>query len=73
MKDVQGASTVENTSLKSAKAILSKVVDECADIQDHTFSHDEKLPSNVSNRRIIQKIQSREGLLLSITLREREK
>ena len=37
---VQGASTVENTSLKSAETILSKVLDECADNQDHIFSHD---------------------------------
>ena len=29
-----------------------------------------KLPSNVRNRRIVHKIQSREGLLMSITLRE---
>ena len=78
MKEVQGASTVKNTSLKSAKTILSKVVDECADNQDHIFSHDaieaisEKLPSNVSNRRIVHKRQSREGLLMSITLREWE-
>ena len=40
MKEVQGASTVENTSLKSAKTILSKVVDECGDNQDQIFSHD---------------------------------
>ena len=79
MKEVQGASTVENTSLKSAKTILSKVVDEGADNQDHIFSHDaieaiseKKNPSNVSNRRIVHKRQSREGLLLSITLNERE-
>ena len=40
MKEVQGASTVENTSLKSAETILTKVLDECADNQDHIFSHD---------------------------------
>ena len=39
-KEVQGASTVENTSLNSAETILSKVLDECADNQDHIFSHD---------------------------------
>ena len=38
MKEVEGASTVENTSLKSAKTILRKVVNECADNQDHIFS-----------------------------------
>ena len=38
MKEVEGASTVENTSLKSDKTILRKVVDECADNQDHIFS-----------------------------------
>ena len=40
MKELQGTSTVENNSLTSAKTILSKVVDECADNQDHTFCHD---------------------------------
>ena len=40
MKEVQGASTVQNTSLKSAKTIHSKLVDECADYQDQFFSHD---------------------------------
>ena len=39
-EEIQGASIVENTSLKSAKTILNKVVDECADNQDHIFSHD---------------------------------
>ena len=40
MKEVQGASNVENTSLKSARTIFSKVVGEGADYQDHTFCHD---------------------------------
>ena len=78
MKEVQGASTVENTSLKSAKTILSKVVDECADNQDHTFSHDaieaisEKTSLKCEQPAYCIQRQSREGLLLSITLRERE-
>ena len=78
MKEVQETSTVENTSLESVKTILNKVVDERADNRDHFFllmqlkQYLKKLPSNVSNRRIVYKRQSREGLLLSITLRERE-
>ena len=40
MKEIQGEATVENTSLKSAKTLRSKLVDECADNQDHIFSHD---------------------------------
>ena len=39
MNEVQGASTVDKTSLNSAETILSKVVDKCADNQDHNFSH----------------------------------
>ena len=39
-KEVQRAYTVENTSLNSAETILSKVLDECADNQDHIFSYD---------------------------------
>ena len=38
MKTEQGASTVENASLMSAKTILSTVVNEYADYQDHIFS-----------------------------------
>ena len=37
MKEQQGASTVENGSLKSAKTILSTVVNEFVDYQDHIF------------------------------------
>ena len=36
-KEEQRASTVENESLKSAKTILSTVVNEYADYQDHIF------------------------------------
>ena len=38
MKEVQGESTVENTSLRSARTTLSTVVNEYADYQDHIFS-----------------------------------
>ena len=78
MKEVQETSTVENTSLESVKTILSRVVDECADNRDHFFSPDatearsEKTSLKCENLRIVHKRQSREGLLLSITLRERE-
>ena len=74
MKVVQGATTVENTSLKSARTILSTVVNGYTDYQDLISSNEasekisEKLPSNVSNRNIVHKRLSREGLLLSITL-----
>ena len=78
MKDVQGASTVENTSLKSAITILGTVVNDCTDYQDHILSNEaiekylKKLPSNLSNQRLVQKRLSREGLLLSIKLGEWE-
>ena len=42
VKKQQGTSTVENTSLKSAKTILSTVVNEYEDYQDHIFSNEEK-------------------------------
>ena len=77
MKEVQGASNVENTSLKSARAILSKVVGEGADYQDHTFfmmqlkQYLQKLPTNVSNPRTVHKRLSGERLFLSKTLRMR--
>ena len=38
MKEVQGASTVENTSFKSARTILSTVVNDYPDYQDHILS-----------------------------------
>ena len=41
MKKVQGASTVENNSLNSARTIRSTVVNEYADCQDHIFSNEE--------------------------------
>ena len=39
-KEVQGASTVENISLKSARTIFSTVVNEYAGYQDHIFSNE---------------------------------
>ena len=39
-KEVQGTSTFENTSLKSAKTILSTVVNKYEDYQDHIFFFD---------------------------------
>ena len=50
MKEVQGASTVENTSFKSTRTILSTVVNDYTDHQDHILSNEasekisEKLP-----------------------------
>ena len=74
-KEVQGASSVENTSIKSARTILSTVLNDYTDYQDHILSNEasqkisEKLPSNLSNQRLVHKRLSREGLLLSITLK----
>ena len=50
MKQVQGASTAGNTSLKSVRAILSTVVNEYADYQDHIFSNEksEKISEKTS-------------------------
>ena len=74
MKKVRGASTVDKIRFKSERTNLSTVVIEYADYADH-FSqmrqvkkYLKKSPSNLSNRRIAHKGQSREGLLLSITL-----
>ena len=78
MNDVQGASTVKNVSLKSAKIILSTVVNVYADYQDHIFPKEEmgnylkKIASNLSNRCFVYKRLSREGFLLSITPRRWE-
>ena len=40
MKKVQGASTVENTSFKSARTILSTVLNDYTDYQDHILSNE---------------------------------
>ena len=40
MKEVQGASTVENTSIKSAVTILSTVLNDYTDYQDHILSNE---------------------------------
>ena len=78
MKEVQGASSVENTSIKSARTILSTVLNDYTDCQDYILSNEasekylKKLPSNLSNQRLVHKRLSREGLLLSITLKEWE-
>ena len=77
MKEVQETSTVENTSLESVKTILSKVVDECADNRDHFFPDATEAISAKTSLKCEQPAyctqkKSREGLLLSITLRERE-
>ena len=67
MKEVQGASTVGNVSLKSARTIFSTVVNEYADYQDHIFAIaasetiSEKIHLNLSNRRFVHKRLSREG------------
>ena len=53
MKEVQGASTVENTSLKSARTTLSTVVNDYADYQDHILSNEasEKISEKTSLKR----------------------
>ena len=50
MKEAQGASTVENTSIKSARTILSTVVKDYTDYQDHILSNDasEKISEKTS-------------------------
>ena len=50
MKEVQGASTVENTSFKSARTILSTVVNNYTDYQYHILSNDasEKISEKTS-------------------------
>ena len=40
MKEAQGASTVENTSFKSARTILSTVVNDYTDYQNHILSNE---------------------------------
>ena len=52
MKGVHGFSTVENISLKSARAILSTVVNEYSDNRDHIFSNEasEKISEKYSLR-----------------------
>ena len=50
MTEVHGASTDGNTSLKSARTILSTVVNDCSDNQDHIFSNEasEKISEKTS-------------------------
>ena len=50
MKEVQGASSVENTSIKSARTILSTVLNDYTDKQDHIFSNEasEKISEKTS-------------------------
>ena len=50
MKEVQGTSTVENTSFKSARTILSTVVKDYTDYQYHILSNDasEKISEKTS-------------------------
>ena len=75
MKEVQGASTDENTSFKSAITIFSAVVNDYTDYHDHVLSTEasekyvNNFCSNLSKRRIVHERLSREGLLLSRTLR----
>ena len=40
LKEVQGASSVENTSIKSARTILSTVLNDYTDYQDHILSNE---------------------------------
>ena len=50
MKEVQGASTVEINSFKSARTILSTLVNDYTDYQDHILSNDasEKISEKTS-------------------------
>ena len=50
MKELQGASTFENTSFKSARTILSTVVNDYTDYQDHILSNNasEKISEKTS-------------------------
>ena len=73
MKEVHGASTVKNTSLKSARAILSTVVNEYSGNRDSIFSNEasektSEKSSLKSERRIVHKRASRKEPLLSINL-----
>ena len=66
MKEVHGASTVENTSLKTARAILSTVVNEYSDNRDKIFSNEasEKISEKSYLKfegRIVHKSVSRKG------------
>ena len=78
MKEVQGASSVENNLIKSARTILSTVLKGYTDYQDHILSNEasEKISEKTSLKfeqlaSCTQKL-SRKGLLLSITLKEWE-
>ena len=50
LKEVQGASSVENTSIKSAVTILSPVLNDYTDYQDHNLSNEasEKISEKTS-------------------------
>ena len=50
MKEVQGASSVENTSIKSARTILSTLLNDYTDYQDHILSNEasEKISEKIS-------------------------
>ena len=50
LKEVQGASSVENTSIKSARTILSTVLNDYTDYQDHILSNEarEKISEKTS-------------------------
>ena len=50
MKEVQGASSVENTSMKSARTILSSILNDYTDYQDHILSNEasEKISEKTS-------------------------
>ena len=55
IKEVQGASTVENTSFKSARTILSTVVNDYTDFQDHILSN--KASEKISEKTSIKSEQ----------------
>ena len=60
MKEVQGASIVENTSIKSARTILSTVLNDYTDYQDHILS-------NEASKKISEQISLKSELPASCT------
>ena len=77
LKEVQGASSVENTSsLPEPSLVLYSMIIQITKIifylMKQVKKYLKKLHSNLSNQRLVHKRLSREGLLLSITLKEWE-
>ena len=60
MKEVQGASIVENTSIKSARTTVSTVLNDYTDYQDHILS-------NEASKKISKKTSLKSELQASCT------